>query len=157
MAGNFFIARTSGVISLSSGVEETLLLATPAANVGIRVLEIYVALFGTDTGGDKWRIQLARFSADLGGTTVTVVKDDKDVSDTVQCSFDEGPFGSDAEQNTVDEVIEEWALHPQDGLIYPFSVAIPGGRIARGGDRVGIHIPSPAATLDAIAYMKCEE
>ena len=157
MASNFFIARTSGKILLSTNVEETLLQLSAASNIGVRILECYTCIYGTDTSGSKWQVQFVRQSTDIGGTSVTLVKDEKDISDTLQCTVDEGPFGSDGEQNVVDEVLEEWGLHVQDGLIYPMTITNPNGRICRGGDKVAILIPDPLDALNVSAYIKAEE
>jgi hypothetical protein len=128
------------------------------ANRPLHVTEISLSAFGTSSTDTPLHVQLVRQSdAGTGGTDVSVRKMDNQLSDSVQGAAIRRPDSEGwGAEPTSTEVLREWAVHPQGGLLIP--IPDPESFVVAGGERLALKLAvAPDASTPIAAYMEWEE
>lgn len=128
------------------------------ANRPLKITEIGVSFFGTSSTETPIHVQVVRQStAGTGGTSVTPRKMNTDNDASVQATAQRKPTGSNwTAEPTATEVLREFAVHPQSGLLLP--IPDPEAFMVDAGERLAIYVASaPDSSTDMTAYIEWEE
>ena len=115
MAG-MIIHMPSGEVSLVAATVKTVIEATAAANHRFKLLGLEVFGKGVSTTDTPILVSLVRKTAAGTGTAGTEVKNDPDDAGTIQTSF----VANNTVEGTIGDVLKNWEVHPQTGLIVYF-------------------------------------
>lgn len=108
----------SGEVSLTAATAKTVLSALAASNHRALVRCIKVFGKGIVTTDTPIKVELIRITASSGtGTNVTEVKKNEADNETIQTA---GRHTFTVEP-TVGDILEVWEVHPQTGIVLPFS------------------------------------
>lgn len=148
MAARHGIAKLSGVATGTSA--KTLIQLVAAANHAIKITEIGCSFAGITNTDAPILVELLR-QTDAGTmTSLTPKKADDSIADTLdttaQHTATAEPTGSD--------VIRDWRVHPQTGLVEQISDMAP--IIVGAGDRIGLRVTA-GVSVTCASYLCFEE
>lgn len=149
MSALIFIAQPSE-IALSAATAKTVLQITAPSNHRLRILEWGVFFDGVSTTAEPAVVQLLRQSGSFTATSLTLVKEDDSIAETIQSTA----IHTATVEGTDGDVLRRKNVHPQGG--YEWQRDPTRDLIIGGGDKCGIKITAPAA-VNVIPYMVCEE
>jgi len=141
----FYIPFTK--VSVASGADKTLLVVTAGTNHQVEVEELQVTFFGVDTVQAPIEIQLQRASASGTGTAVTLQKWLDSDGDTIDASAKQ----TMTVEPTYTGAPMSWAVHPQSGIILPFTKPLVIG----AGDILGLLCQDPGTTTSMVGQLIC--
>lgn len=150
MAGNRFKARTNPIATGTA--TKTLAQLLAAANHKIKVERITISFNGVSNTAVPIRVDVLRqtTAGTMGTSNSTIKLDPDDVDETIQTALSD----SATAEPTAGDILFSEHVHPQQGYTWNLY-----GRevIVGGGDRLGVRVVSPAATVDAIVGIDGEE
>lgn len=148
MAGMIAIARSNGIATGTS--LKTLLQIVAATNHGLKILEIGIGFHGTSNTAEPILVNLYRQTTAGTMTSLTLVKQDDSNGDTIDATAQHTATA----EPTAGDILREWTVHPQTGLVYQVPELAP---IKVGaGDRVGLTVTA-GASVNADCYIVFEE
>lgn len=149
MAGMLFKGLTEQIATGTS--IKTFLQITAPSNIRVRVLEWGVNQKGKNPIGEPNTWQLVRQTTAGTSTSLTLVKIEDSLSETIQSSAGANHTAEPTLGDTLDEVY----AHPQASLRVP----VPRDRniFIGGGDRMGIRVVNADETVNAEVWILCEE
>lgn len=152
MAGMNVIACPSA-ITLTGNDTQTVLQITAPSNIRLRIQEAAISFDGIDGTEEPIEVRIARQStAGSGGTSLTLVKADDSLAETVQSTA----LHTITTEPTTGDILRRWLVHPQTGITYP--IPLPDLLMVGGGDRLGIVVVTPAGVSpDCTPYFAFEE
>ncbi len=144
MAGRNGIAKVTGVVTGTSA--KTLLQVVAATNHAVEIAEVAIAFHGTSATAEPILVELLRQTTAGTMTSLTPVKGDDGVSDTLDTTAQH----TSTSEPTAGDILRAWTIHPQFGIVYQPSV--DAKIVVPAGGRVGLRVTA-AADVNADAYI----
>jgi hypothetical protein len=133
-----FVA-TASEVALSAATAAVVLRVNAASDRPVAIDRLRVSFNGIDATDEPALVQLVRLSDNGTMTAVTPAK----LNDSLAEAIGATAAKKNSAEPTTGDVLATWYVHPQTGLIEPFS---PDCRpMIGGGDRVGVEITAPDA------------
>ncbi len=151
MAG--LVARATFQPQATGTADITLLMLKAPTNQRLKVRSWCVSFQGTDNLGTPIQVQLLRVSTDGTGSSVTPVKMDDSIADSIQGTATESYGGTN--EPTAGSILERRYIHPQTN--YTEIVAEPDEVIVGAGDRIALKAIAPNASVNATGFIEWEE
>ncbi|MCC6673357.1 MAG: hypothetical protein IT458_20025 [Planctomycetes bacterium] len=130
---------------------KTLVQVVAPSNRGVRITEFAISFKGTDNLAAPIRVELLRQTTAGTASALTPRKVSRHDSNTIQTTAQQ----TFTAEPTADEVVRSFLIHPQGGLVY--TVPDPAQFTVAGGDRLGMRVVTPAATVNCVGYIEFEE
>lgn len=138
-------------VSLVGAAEQTLIQLLAPTNQRVKLTEMSVSFKGTSNTDAPVQVRLVVQTAAGTASAGTLSLIDADIGETIQTA---SRITFTVEPSSPGAVIGTWQVHPQTGLIIPFSTIRPP--IIKGGTRLALVALAPT-TVTCSAYMECEE
>ena len=149
MARNYGALTTSGEIALPAGSPKTVLQLIAGANNIVAVTGFELSFDGVTNSAEPVQIQLVR-QLDAGTMTARNPVKTKDKGTNLQSTGQENATA----EPTAGDVVKTFHVHPQAGVLYPFT--LDGEIEIPGGGRLGLNVAAPAA-VNCLATITFEE
>ena len=148
MARFNWIAKVTGVATGTS--IKTLLQIVAPTNQRVKIKEVGIGFHGISNTAEPILVQLKRQSTAGTKSALTLVKEDDTTPESIQTTAQH----TATVEPTAGDVIRTWTIHPQAAQVY--QLPIEDEIIVGGGKRYALTVTA-AATVNADAYMRCEE
>lgn len=148
MAKFNWIAKITGVATGTAA--KTLLQIVAPTNQRVKIKEIGIGFHGISNTAEPILVELLRQTTAGTMTALTLIKEDDTTPESIQST---AAHTATAEP-TPGDVIRTWTIHPQTAQVY--QLPIEDEIIVGGGKRYALRVTA-AATVNADAYMRCEE
>ena len=149
MARNFGALTTSAEVALTAATAKTVLQLISPTNQILALLGFELSFDGTSSTAEPVVVQLIRQTTAGTMTSRTPLKK-KDRAATLQAAGQENA----SVEPTATDLIKTFHVHPQAGVVYPFTV--DGEIEVPGGGRLGLKLTAPAG-VNCLATLDFEE
>ena len=144
----------TGLVSeVASGTTTlTLVQLVAPANHLVRVLDYTVSFKGTNATAEPIEVQLLRQTTAGTSAALTLVKNNDSIAETILTTA----LKTFTAEPTAGDILDVEYVHPQGGS-KTFVAPSPDCWIIGGGDRVGIRVVTPGATVKVAVRIRAEE
>lgn len=142
--------QTFSAVSCTAATVKTVAQVKAPTNQRVVIREISISFQGTTNTDAPALVQLLRQTTAGTMTAGTPVAVDDDNTETIQSTTQ---YNATVEP-TAGNILAEWYVHQQTGIIVPLSTIKP--ICIKGGGRIGLRVTA-GATVSSAGYLECEE